>query len=274
MRNILIYSTLLLVTFNTKLSTASDMVLVPAGSFIMGCSKGDKQCDSDEKPAVKVNVPAFKIDTKEVTVAEYRSCVVSGKCQPPKTHSRNKYCNYAAEKRDLHPVNCIDLSDAQNYCALQGKRLLREAEWEKAARAGTHSTYAFGNQVSCKNVIANDGKTTGSVQGEMDGCGEDSTWPAASRAPNTLGIYDMHGNVGEWVSNSYAPDALAHYANGELDYPAARQSNVTRGGSWDEKLENVRASYRGSKPSVSGDVVYGSIGFRCAQNVHIESPVK
>ncbi len=274
MRNILNYGILFILTFSAKLSTAADMVLVPAGSFIMGCSKVDKLCDKDEKPSVKVNVPAFKIDTKEVTVVEYRACVLNGKCQIPKTHSRNQYCNYDAPKRDSHPVNCIDLADAKNYCSIQGKRLLREAEWEKAARAGTPSTYSFGKQVSCKNVIANDGKTTGSVKDEMDGCGEDSTWPVASREPNALGIYDMHGNVGEWVANSYAADALAHYANGELDYPSTNANNVTRGGSWDEKLNNVRASYRGSKPSVSGNVVYGSIGFRCAQDMQDVSHLK
>lgn len=249
----------------TAAASAADMVSIPAGPFPMGCSAGDKQCERDETPAVSVNVPAFVIDAHEVTVAEYHSCVESKKCQPPKTHARNKYCNYDAPGRDQHPVNCIDWADARQFCSLQGKRLPREAEWEKAARAGSRTPYAWGKTSTCKQAIANDGKTTGSVKGELDGCGEDRTWPVASRAPNAWGLYDMHGNAGEWVANGYAPDALAHYAKGDLDYPAQSDERVVRGGSWDEKMKNLRSSFRNSKPPVSGETVYGSIGLRCAK---------
>ena len=252
-------------------TSASDMVIVPGGSFMMGCSTGDSQCEQDEKPAVKVTIPAFLLDAKEVTVAEYRACVKSGKCQPPKTHARNQYCNYDAPGRDTHPVNCVDWADAQHFCALQGKRLPREAEWEKATRAGSATPYAWGRDASCAQAIANDGKTTGSVKGELDGCGEDRTWPVASRAANALGLFDMHGNAGEWVANGYAADALAHYAKGELDYPEQSRGRVVRGGSWDEKMVNLRASFRNSKPAVSGDAIYGSIGFRCARNMRESS---
>lgn len=260
------FGSILLLIVSVPFATAADMVNIPAGSFTMGCSKGDKLCGVDEKPSTKVAVPAFLIDAKEVTVAEYRACVAAGKCKAPKTHSRNQYCNYDAPKRDTHPVNCIDWADAQAYCTTQGKRLPREAEWEKAARAATATPYSWGKTASCRETIANDGKTTGSVKGELDGCGEDRTWSVASRAPNAWGLYDMLGNAGEWVANHYAPDALAHYAKGVLDYPAAGDERVVRGGSWDEKLKNIRASFRNSKPPVSGDVVYGSIGFRCARD--------
>jgi iron(II)-dependent oxidoreductase len=247
-------------------AVAAETVLVPAGAFVMGCSRGDSQCEGDEKPAATVTVPAFRIDTKEVTVAEYRACVQAGKCQPPKTHARNQYCNYDAPGRDTHPVNCIDWADAFNYCKVEGRRLPREAEWEKAARAGRATRYSWGDSATCAQAIANDGKTTGSAKGELDGCGEDRTWPVASRPSNALGIYDMHGNVGEWVSNGYAANALTHYAKGELDYPPQSQGRVLRGGSWDEKAVNLRASFRNSRPPASGDAVWGSIGFRCAQD--------
>lgn len=258
-------SVLLLFVIATNANTA-EMINIPAGSFTMGCVKGDTLCGADEKPAGKVTVPAFMIDTKEVTVADYRACVAAGKCKAPKTHSLNQYCNYDAPKRDAHPVNCIDWADAQSYCATQGNRLPREAEWEKAARAGSATAYSWGSKASCREAIANDGKTTGSVKGELDGCGEDRTWSVASRAPNAWGLYDMLGNAGEWVANHSAPDALVHYAKGELDYPQKGDERVVRGGSWDEKLKNIRASFRNSKPPVSGDVVYGSVGFRCARD--------
>jgi iron(II)-dependent oxidoreductase len=244
---------------------AAEMVQVPAGSFVMGCTANDTLCETDERPAVNVNVPAFTMDAREVTVADYRACVATKKCRPPKTHARNQYCNYDATGRDAHPVNCIDWVDAQAYCVTQGKRLPREAEWEKAARAGKQSIYAAGDTVSCQQVIANDGVTTGSVKGEQDGCGEDRTWPVASRAPNAWGLYDMNGNAGEWIANGYAKDALAQYATGNLDYPAKSNERVIRGGSWDEKIKNLRNSFRNSKPPLSGDTVYGSVGFRCAK---------
>ncbi len=250
----------------TTLAWGDNMITVPAGTFRMGCSSGDKLCDTDEKPAVTVKVPAFSIDAREVTVAQYRDCVNTGKCAVPKDHTRNQYCNYAAPSRDNHPVNCVDWVDAEKYCATQGKRLPWEAEWEKAARAGTTSPYYTGKSINCTQAIANDGKTTGSVKGEKDGCGEDRTWPVASRAPNTLGIYDMYGNAGEWVANGYAKDALAHYAKGELDYPKHSDGKVIRGASWDEKVKNLRASYRNVKPPISGDTIYGSVGFRCAND--------
>ena len=250
----------------STLAWGDSMIQVPAGTFRMGCSTGDKHCDTDEKPAVTVSVPAFAIDAREITVAQYRACVKTGKCTAPKTHQQNQYCNYAATERDDHPVNCIDWVDAEKYCATQGKRLPWEAEWEKAARGGTTSPYYTGKAINCTQAIANDGKTTGSVKGEMDGCGEDRTWPVASRAPNAFGIYDMYGNAGEWVANGYAKDALAHYAKGELDYPRHSDGKVIRGASWDEKVKNLRASFRNVKPPISGEQVYGSVGFRCAKD--------
>ena len=99
---------------------------------------------------------------------------------------------------------------------------------------------------------------------ELDGCGEDRTWPVGTCPANGLGLYDMHGNAGEWVHNWYAPDALsALYSKGKLAGPDTGRRRVVRGGSWDENRANLRSSYRNVKPPVSGRSVYGSIGFRC-----------
>ena len=96
---------------------ATDRVSIPAGSFLMWCSTGDTACDVDEGTAggASVNVGEFKIDKHEVSVGEYRACIKAGKCNR-QDHSRNKYCNYDAKGRDLHPVNCVDWQPAQNYC--------------------------------------------------------------------------------------------------------------------------------------------------------------
>ncbi len=254
---------------NTSISTSAlalQQVSVPDGAFKMGCSATDSKCEKDEGQAggISVNVPAFKIDKYEVTVANYKKCMAAGKCKKPKDHQRNKYCNLGAKGRENHPINCIDWQDAQTYCQWRGARLPYEAEWEKAARAGSTTAYPWGNTVSCKQAILDDGVTQGSVKGEPDGCGEDRTWSVGSRPPNALGLYDMHGNAGEWVSNWYGKNALAeNYAKGDLKGPASGKQKVVRGGSWDENIANLRSSFRNVKPPVSGDTIYGSIGFRC-----------
>jgi len=75
----------------------------------------------------------------------------------------------------------------------------------------------------------------------------------------------MHGNVGEWTANWYAPDAIGRlYASGDLAGPIDGQRRVVRGGSWDENRPNLRSSFRNVKPPEQGDSIYGSIGFRCA----------
>jgi len=244
---------------------AADRVQVPAATFNMGCSVGDPDCENDEGPqgGVPVAVPAFAIDRHEVTVSEFRACVDSGHCTEPLTRSRNQYCNYGHPDRGGHPVNCLDWSQAVAYCSQAGGRLPREAEWERAARAGSTGRYPWGQQVSCREAILDEVSPAASDR-EPDGCFTDATWPVGSRPPNALGLYDMHGNVGEWTATWYAPDAIvAMYATGNLDGPVAGRQRVVRGGSWDENRPNLRSSFRNVKPPHQGGAIYGSIGFRC-----------
>lgn len=242
-------------------------VQIPSGRFQMGCSVNDDQCAKDEGASggMTVQVPAFKLDQREVTVAEYRQCMDAGVCSRPKDHERNQYCNHDAPGRDQHPENCVDWQQAVDYCGWVEKRLPREAEWEKAARAGSVSRYPWGETVSCKEAVLDEVSPAKSDR-EPDGCYTDATLPVMSRAANGWGLYDMHGNAGEWVANWYAPDAIGVYANGDLDYPADGRQKVVRGGSWDENRPNLRSSYRNVKPPVSGPTIYGSIGFRCASD--------
>lgn len=255
--------------FSLQTASAAERVTVPAGSFQMGCSVADESCEKDEGSAggTSVAVPAFAIDKYEVSVDDYLACMAAGQCQRPKDFQRNKYCNLGAEVRGNHPVNCVDWQQALDYCQWQGGRLPYEAEWEKAARAGSESRYPWGQQVSCEQAILDDGVTSGSVAGEPDGCGEDRTWPRGSRQANALGLYDMHGNAGEWTMNWYAGDAIAQYAAGDLIGPSEGRRKVVRGGSWDENIANLRSSFRNVKAPLSGKSVYGSIGMRCAYDI-------
>lgn len=265
--NILSY-VLLLFVLGTGTTPAGDMASIPGGPFQMGCSVNDPDCDKDEGPAggTRVDVPEFRIDTHEVTVAEYTKCMAAGKCNRPKDHARNRYCNIGAPGRDDHPANCVDWQDAADYCQFAGKRLPTEPEWEKAARGGKMSRYPWGQEVSCKEAILDDKVTTGPVPDEGDGCGYDRTWKVGSRPPNDYGLHDMQGNAGEWTASWYGKDSLtAHYARGNLAGPADGKQRVVRGGSWDEDPPNLRVSFRNVKPPVSGKSIYGSIGFRCAK---------
>jgi len=267
-----LYGTLMLFTAFWILPATpaiAGMVTVPAGKFMMGCSINDADCEKDEavQGGVAVNVPEFKMDKYEVKVSEYAACIKAGKCTRPKDFERNKYCNIGLAERNNYPANCVDWGEAVAYCQWQSKRLPSEAEWEKAARAGSKSRYPWGQDVSCKNAILDDGVTLASAGDEPDGCGEDRSWPVGSRPANALGLYDMHGNVGEWTATWYGKNAISGmYAKGNLAGPASGKQRIVRGGSWDENKLNLRSSFRNVKPPVSGKSIYGSIGFRCASD--------
>ena len=178
------------------------------------------------------------------------------------TQQRNQYCNYDHPDREQHPVNCLDWAQAVEYCATVDGRLPNEAEWMCGVRHDP--PYPWGTAVSCREAILDEVSPAASDR-EPDGCFTDATWPVGSRGANALGLYDMHGNVGEWTATWYAPDAItALYARGNLAGPAQSRQRVVRGGSWDENRPNLRSSFRNVKPPVLGGAIYGSIGFRCA----------
>ncbi len=241
-------------------------VLVPAGSFRVGCSVGDGLCGVDEGPkgGVLVSVPAFYIDISEVSVAEYRNCVEASACKIPFTYKRTHYCNYDAPGRDEYPVNCVNWQQASNYCRWQGGRLAFEVEWEKAARAGTSNAHPWGSQpASCERAVMDPGKP-GEKDTETDGCWRDLTWPRNSFPANQLGLYDMVGGLSEWVMDWYTVDLhLNFYQKGRLLGPEKGELKVIKGGAWDEKFWAQRVSNRFAKPVKGNPDLYGSNGIRC-----------
>jgi len=248
-------------------------ILIPAGEILMGCSTHDKECDTDEGKVggSRVYVPAFKIDSLEIGVAEFRECVNAKKCQRPIDTKRNKYCNYDNPTRDNHPVNCVSWQHAKQFCDWKQGRLLLEAEWEKAARAGINNKrYTWGDaNANCHYAIMDDGITKTSKHGnETDGCGEDRTWPRASRNSNAYGLYDMNGGVAEWVANWYQPDAIEqYYSKGDISGPQQGTRKVIRGGAWDEKAWALSNSGRWAKIQTGHSSLYGSNGIRCGYDV-------
>ncbi|MBI4517889.1 MAG: SUMF1/EgtB/PvdO family nonheme iron enzyme [Deltaproteobacteria bacterium] len=248
-------------------TTPSDMVEVPGGEFFMGCNeKVDKECSEDEKPGRRVNVGPFRIDKTEVTVAAYRRCVEAGNCSadglrmpywgsPMKEQPEWKdYCNWGQAGREQHPINCVDWSQAQAYCKWAGKRLPREAEWEKAARGTDGRKYPWGNigyeAVGKKvaNIADESAKRTYSdwtvAQGYDDGYVGTAPVGKFPAGASPYGALDMVGNVWEWIEDEIA------------------DGRGLCGGSWDYDPQNTRASYRSrSRPRSRLE----SYGFRCAR---------
>ena len=241
-------------------------VTIEAGSFYMGCSEGDELCDPDEGPqgGVNVYVDKFAIDIHETSVAEYTQCVDAGQCTKPFDYKRSHYCNYDAPGRGNYPLNCVNWQQAKQYCQWRGKRLALEAEWEKAARAGTDTPYFWGHTpANCQKAVMDPG-LPGQNDFETDGCYRDLSWPRGSFAANPYGLFDMIGGTSEWVENWYQKDAYTTlYTRGQLTAPQHGTTKVIKGGSWDEKHWAHRVSNRFHKPTTGNPDLYGSNGIRC-----------
>jgi len=171
-----------------------EFVKVAAGEFMMGCSTGDEQCQADEKPRHRVQITrSFEIGKYEVTQAQWVSVMGS---------------NPSSNKGDNRPVETVSKLEAQDFLAKLNARndgyryrLPTEAEWEYAARAGMDSPYSGAlDQVAW--YAANS---------------DDETHPVGQKRPNAWGLYDVQGNVREWVADLYSP---GYYEVSPVEDPA------------------------------------------------------
>lgn len=222
------------------------MEVVPAGEFLMGRDNAEY----NERPLHKVYVEDFYIDKYEVTTAHYEMCVDKGICNPPSSkesfvpsssyYGNPDYANY--------PVFYVDWNQAKTFCEWRGAQLPTEAQWEKAARGTDGRTDPWGEEIDCGNAnYASCLRETFRVGGYEQG-----------KSP--YGIYDMAGNVWEWVDSWY--DAYPGNLVPDLDY--GTKYRVVRGGSYSD-VDGVRSSSRDYySPSTSSLV----IGFRCAKDAN------
>ncbi|HIJ93615.1 MAG TPA: SUMF1/EgtB/PvdO family nonheme iron enzyme [Rhodospirillales bacterium] len=215
-----------------------EMVVIPAGSFRMGDLNGGG--DSDEKPVHWVTIPRpFAVGKYEVTQAEWREVIGS---------------NPSRFKGGRNPVEQVSWDDAQDFVRRLGTktgkqyRLLMEAEWEYAARAGTVTKYPWGN--SFDSGRANDGSRT---------------VPVGRYALNSFGLHDMHGNVREWVEDCWHGSYSGAPTNGSAWTSGGDcRERVLRGGSWYFVPWDLRSAYRLGVPS--GNRFYYD-GFRVARTL-------
>jgi formylglycine-generating enzyme required for sulfatase activity len=223
-----------------------EMALVPAGEFTMGSTTGD----ADEQPAHLVHVDAFLIDIYEVTVRRYAAFLKATEGNSP---SDWKTVNQPAYQK--RPVANVEWAEAAAFCKWAGKRLPTEAEWEKAARGTDGRLYPWGNDPPTPRH-AHYRKTGSHNHGSLAPVG------TLEVGKSPYGLYDMAGNVWEWVSDWYTDD---YYKNSPLQNPtgpSSGESKVLRGGSWDSSPQQLRSTLRYFHRSAHRHKDYG---FRCAK---------
>jgi formylglycine-generating enzyme required for sulfatase activity len=226
------------------------MAYVPAGIFPMGDDRGNP----DEQPIHSVNLDAFYIDKFEVTNGFYKDCVAAKVCQPVRNKS-SAIRSYYYENSDFetYPVIFVNWNMAQTYCEWRGARQPTEAEWEKAARGGTNSTYPWGDTLDCN--LANYGNCLGDT----------SSVTIYDLGQSRYGSYHMAGNVSEWVGDWYAANYYQSSPQENPQGPETGKEKVLRGGSWKDNDEAIRSVNREAKnPAYSSNV----IGFRCAKDAN------
>ncbi|MEW5872345.1 MAG: SUMF1/EgtB/PvdO family nonheme iron enzyme [Chloroflexota bacterium] len=230
--------------FARILELNAKMAAIPAGEFQMGSENGA----FDEQPVHIVYLDGYFIDAYEVTNALYAECVASGDCAEPGCG------DFADAVYANHPVTCVSWDQAQAYCRWRGGQLPTEAQWEKAARGGLEGRlYPWGDEEPTCVPGARNGA-------QYVDCGG-STVPVGSFAPNGYGLYDMAGNVREWVQDWYSS---SFYGSSPRDNPISfgpGSSRVLRsGGDWDGNLSPLRVADRlYNDPGYR----YGLFGFRC-----------
>ncbi|WP_295434456.1 SUMF1/EgtB/PvdO family nonheme iron enzyme [uncultured Thiodictyon sp.] len=239
-------------------SEGPEMVLIPPGSFLMGAPASDGQASASEKPQHRVSIARpFAIGRYVVTFDEYdRFCAATG-CAKPSDKGWG---------RGRRPVINVSWNDSVAYCVWLSEqtgrqyRLPTEAEWEYAARAGTATRWSFGDDESALGDYAwFRGNTCVPIliAGKTHQVGE--------KRPNPWGLYDIHGNVWDWVQDSYHSNYAGAPADGvEWSESCTTARRVLRGGSWGNSAGGTRVSDRNW---LVPDYRSGGFGLRLAQDL-------
>ncbi len=222
------------------------MIVVPAGKFTMGSPVSEKNRNNDEGPQREITIgQPFAVGKTAVTFAEWDTCVAASAC--PKAED-------SGWGRDDRPVTNVSWDEAKIYSAWLAKqtgkpyRLLTEAEWEYAARAGNPGPYSFGDDETQLGEYAWFSKNS-------DG----KTQPVGTKKPNAFGLYDMYGNVWQWVEDCYEDSYSGAPTDGSAVTSKDCSRRVLRGGSWSGEPDHLRSANRNGFITLFR---IGNVGFR------------
>jgi formylglycine-generating enzyme required for sulfatase activity len=227
------------------------MVVVPAGSFMMGSPKGENHDDNEGPQHPVTFAKPFAVGKFEVTFAEWDACADAGVCSRPSD---------SLWGRDNRPVINVSWREAQRYVQwlsrMTGRayRLLSEAEWEYAARAGSTTAYWWGDDIGKNNANCDGCETPWEADAE--------TAPVGSFKPNAFGLHDMHGNVWEWVEDCDHDTYTSAPTDGSAWISEDCKRRILRGGSWYEIPQYLRSANRVGYPPERQSFFYG---FRIAR---------
>ena len=239
-------------------ATCPEMVVVPSGSFMMGSPEEERYREEREGPQHRVTISKpFAVGKYEVTVGQYEEFANETK------HPGNEWRDPGFGQSTDHPVVYVNWDDAQTYVYWlstktgQNYRLLSEAEWEYAARAGTTTAYHFGPM-----ILGNQANYGGSAP----------TVAVGSYPANKFGLHDVHGNVSEWVEDCIhetyegAPSDGSAWVSGciKTKIEDLEDPRILRGGSWGDDPRHLRSADRFA---LDGGILENYIGFRIARTL-------
>ncbi|MBI3437631.1 MAG: SUMF1/EgtB/PvdO family nonheme iron enzyme [Proteobacteria bacterium] len=225
-----------------------ELVVVPGGLFMMGSPSNETGRGRDEGPQREVSISPFAIGKYEVTFQQWDACLAGGGCNgfSPPDHGWG---------RGSHPVTGVSYNDAKAYLDWLNAqnpnthyRLASEAEWEYAARAGTAGVYAFNGRLTTHQATFLMQRTT----------------EVGSHGANTYGLFDMYGNVGEWVEDCYSASYNLAPVDGAPVEAARCARRSYRGGSYSDQVAGLRATARRSAAPAAR---LPGVGFRVARQL-------
>lgn len=267
------------------------VVRLPTGQFTMGAGADEPGAMASERPARMVSVNhSIAVTTHEITVGEYKAYLkATGKTADElcSVHSADRAAYWQLEsgrsvtspgfmQTNSHPAVCVSWQDAKDYAAWLSKstgeryRLPTEAEWEYAARGGTKSAYFWGADTASTCQNANGGDVNLTRQTGLDwlvnSCSDGAafTSPVGRYAANPFGLFDMAGNVSEWVEDCRTEDYSGASVNAARAAGGECRFRGVRGGSWAGSADQLRAARRHFMPAT---VRYNTTGFRLVRDV-------
>ena len=240
-----------------------DMVLIPAGEFIMGTDS--EGANADQKPAHTVYLDAFYIDKHEVTNAEYEEFILSGGYKSKKLWTKKgwnfiqnnqiqaplKYRQNKISTEPDQPVIGVSWYEADAYAKWARKRLPTEAEWEKAAKGTEGHVYPWGNEIDFSKLNYFPHVTRVLAVGNFP------------QGASPYGVMDMAGNVWEWTTDWYSESYYGSLPRTNPKGPGNGEYRVLRGGAWDSIRCQLQCTYRYYEKESHQNY---TIGFRCAKD--------